>query len=218
MSTVHAEFAKLGKYKWVIYALVVIAQLSTVAYAAWRYHNIGVDGIPYQWRCVPRLETAAFGTDYIRIIFPEDTAKWLDNSMPETGKKIYVYISRNTQGMLQIEGASATRPPFGKDYMTAVITSICSGGKVQFQVPFGRYRMAPQMRDGIYRIGSTDSVIAQIRMKKGAGVIEGVFVNGIPLEQSSSGAVIAAKKAAQQPKTSPSSHGIDTGMVPPAEE
>ncbi|EGL39305.1 hypothetical protein HMPREF1039_0474 [Megasphaera lornae] len=91
MSTVHAEFAKLGKYKWVIYALVVIAQLSTVAYAAWRYHNIGVDGIPYQWRCVPRLETAAFGTDYIRIIFPEDTAKWLDNSMPETGKK-YMYI------------------------------------------------------------------------------------------------------------------------------
>ena len=66
---------------------------------------------------------------------------------------------------------------------------------MQFQVPFGRYRMAPQMRDGIYRIGSTDSVIAQIRMKKGAGVIEGVFVNGVPLEQSSSGAVIAAKKS-----------------------
>ena len=58
----------------------------------------------------------------------------------------------------------------------------------QFQVGFDRYRMAPELTDGIYNLQPDDSVIASIRMKRGEGVIEGIFVNGIPLENISNGA------------------------------
>lgn len=95
-------------------------------------------------------------------------------------------------------------------------------GNVQFQVGFNRYRIAPDKADGIYDITSGDSVIASIRMKKGLGVIEGIYVNGIPLEASSNGAAMEAARSARQgdgeSRTSGRSRIIESGMVPPKEE
>ncbi len=48
---------------------MVLIQFAAFAYMGWRWHNIAVDGIPYQWRAVPRLELSSFGTDYIRVVF-----------------------------------------------------------------------------------------------------------------------------------------------------
>lgn len=193
-------------------------QFAALAYTGWRWHNILVDGIPYQWRAVPRLEISTFGTDYIRVIFPADTAEWRDAAPPEAGQQIYVFISRDASGIMQIEGASASKPPAGTDYMRAEAVSY-NGSRVQFQVGFDRYRLAPEMADGIYNLRTDDSIIASIRIKRGEGVIEGIFVNGIPLEELSNG---AAMDKARQDKAGRSlfdrPHLVDTGMVPPKEE
>lgn len=45
------------------------------------------------------------------------------------------------------------------------------------------------------------------------GVIEGIFVNGIPLENISNGAIIEARKQAQQ-KNMPEKRLVESGMVP----
>ena len=62
-------------------------------------------------------------------------------------------------------------------------------------------------------------------MKKGQGVIEGVFVNGIPLEECGNGAAMAearAKKEAEQKQKTASVFNkpsiVESGMVPPTEE
>ena len=65
----HFSFSLDGRYRWIFFVFVVLVQFAVVAYMGWRWHNIAVDGIPYQWRCVPRLEVSAFGTDYIRVVF-----------------------------------------------------------------------------------------------------------------------------------------------------
>jgi hypothetical protein len=50
--------------------------------------------------------------------------------------------------------------------MQATVVSY-QDGFVQFQVGFDRYRMAPELTDGIYSLQPDDSVIASIRMKRG---------------------------------------------------
>lgn len=210
-------FGRAGKYKWLIFLLVVIIQFGVLGYIGWRWHNISVDGIPYQWKAVPRLEASAFGTDYIRVVFPEDTAKWLDDTPPAVGEPIYVKISRDDKGLMQIEGASTTKPGYGSDYMNAVVVAY-DAGVVQFKVAFDRYRIAPELTDGIYDITNDDSVIASIRMKKGDGIIEGIFVNGIPLEACSNAAAIEASRNQSTASSGGANRLVEPGMVPPKEE
>lgn len=216
------KFSPTSTHKWIVFLIVVVVQLSVIAFIGWRWHNINVDGIPYQWQCVPRLEVSSFGTDYVRVVFPEDTAQWTGNHVPEPGEIVYIKISRDEKGMLQIEGASPDKPGVGSDYMKGTVVTY-QDGLVQFQVGFDRYRIAPEQSDGIYDINSTDNVIASVRMKKGEGVIEGIFVNGIPLESSSNGAAMKAarEKANGSQETaskSNKSHIAEAGMVPPKEE
>lgn len=225
MRAIKFKFSPDGSNKWILFLLVVVIQLGVLGYIGWRWHNISVDGIPYQWRCLPRLEVSAFGTDYVRIVFPEDTTKWLDETSPEEGQLIYVQISRNADGLIQIEGASADKPGRGNDYMKAKVVAF-HDGMVQFKVDFDRYRIAPEHTDGIYTITNKDSVIASVRIKKGDGVIEGVFINGVPLESCSNGAAIEATREQQKGMTTKSSMGkafdkpriVEPGMVPPKEE
>ncbi len=213
-----------GKYKWFFLLAMVVIQLGAVFYISWRWYNISVDGIPYQWRCQPRLAESAFGTDYVRIVFPDNTAKWLDSTPPKKGSRIYVHISSDISGLMQIHGASAEKPGVGGDYMNAAVLSY-ENGFVRFSVAFDRYRIAPELTGGIYNLSSTDSVIASIRMKKGQGVIEGVFVNGIPLEECSDDAAVeAARKKKEQPQQNgilsalEKTRIVESGMVPPAAE
>ncbi len=207
-----------GNHKWLFFLLVVVIQFGVLGYIGWRWHNIGVDGIPYQWNAVLRLEPSAFGTDYIRVVFPEDTTQWLDDTPPAVGQPVYVQISRDDKGLMQIEGASADKPGYGKDYMNATVVAY-DVGSIQFKVAFDCYRIAPELTDGIYDITNDDSVIASIRMKKGDGIIEGIFVNGIPLEACSNAAAIEASR-----QQSHASSLLDTKrivqptMVPPKEE
>ena len=72
--------------------------------------------------------------------------------------------------------------------------------------------------DGIYDITSSENVIASIRMKKGEGVIEGIFVNGVPLEAGSTGAAMAAKQVKNEKTTAPKVRIVASSMVPPKEE
>lgn len=218
------NFSPDGKHKWIVFLIVAVVQLGALAYVGWRWHNISVDGIPYQWRCLPRLAESSFGTDYVRIVFPEDTTQWLDEAVPDEGEQIYVYISHDDSGLMQIEGASAEKPGIGKDYMEAEAVSV-HDGMVQFKVDFDRYRIAPELADGIYNISETDNVVASIRMKKGQGVIEGVFVNGIPLEECGNGAAMAEARAkqghVQAAEGAPVFNKpsiVESGMVPPTEE
>ncbi|MCH4187132.1 MAG: hypothetical protein LKF74_02450 [Megasphaera sp.] len=216
------KFSPDGTHKWIIFLLVIVVQLSVIAFIGWRWHNISVDGIPYQWKCVPRLEVSSFGTDYVRVVFPEDTVQWTGSKVPEPGEIIYIQISRDEKGILQIEGASPDKPGVGSDYMKGTVVAY-HDGSVQFQVGFDRYRIAPEQSDGIYDINSTDNVIASIRMKKGEGVIEGIFVNGIPLESSSNGAAMKAARDAANGSQETASKSTkpriaESGMVPPKEE
>ncbi|MGN0947411.1 hypothetical protein [Megasphaera sp.] len=211
-------FSLHGPSRWGLFLFMVLIQFAAFAYMGWRWHNIAVDGIPYQWRAVPRLELSSFGTDYIRVVFPEDTTQWRDADAPEEGQQIYVYISRDPSGLMKIQGASAEKPLLGSDYMRATVVSY-HDGSVQFQVGFDRYRMAPEMRDGIYDLQADDSVIASIRIKRGEGVIEGLFVNGIPMESMSNGAVMAKARQDKDGQTLFNKpHLVDSGMVPPKEE
>ena len=58
------------RVKWIAFFIICLVQLGALFYVSWRWHNIQVDGIPYQWQCIPRLEQTTFGTDYIRVVFP----------------------------------------------------------------------------------------------------------------------------------------------------
>lgn len=89
---------------------------------------------------------------------------------------------------------------------------------VQFKVGFDRYRVAPEYRDGIYDISAGDSVIANVRLKKGDGVIDGIYINGISLEASSTGAALQGMPHDDAKGTAPKIRIVESTMVPPKEE
>lgn len=120
---------------------------------------------------------------------------------------------------MEILGASAEPPADRGDYMKVKVVDVRENDRtIVFKPPFDRYRIAPEYMDGIYDITSSDNVIASIRMKKGEGVIEGVFVNGVPLEASSTGAAMAAKQVRNEKTTAPKVRIVESSMVPPKEE
>ena len=204
------------RVKWIAFFIICLVQLGALFYVSWRWHNIQVDGIPYQWQCIPRLEQTTFGTDYIRVVFPEDTTTWLDETPPVPEKLIYVYISSDERGLMKISGASASKPDVGQDYMKAAVVDF-ENGTVQFRVGFDRYRIDPAKADGIYDIAGSDSVIASVRMKKGEGVIEGIFINGMPLELCGSAADSQVlENSRRDNEAAPKKLRIaEPGMVPP---
>ena len=57
MKGIHMTFSLSGRNKWLLFLLTIVVQLGALAYVGWRWHNISVDGIPYQWRCLPRRRT-----------------------------------------------------------------------------------------------------------------------------------------------------------------
>lgn len=200
-------------HRWGWFILAVILQFAALGFIGWRWHNIQVDGLPYQWACIPRLEVSSFGTDYVRVVFPQDTAAWQDEAAPKIGQTVYVSIAADDQGLLTVTGASASKPGDGQDYMEAEAVSY-TDGQLQFRVPFDRYRVAPELADGIYHLQDTDKIIAKIRIKHGKGVIEGIFVNGVPLESLSNGAAMIQQGQDKQSGFN-RPHFVDAGMVPP---
>lgn len=204
---------------YLVLIMTVLIQLGFLFYYSWHWHNITVDGIPYQWRCVLRLEMSAFGTDYIRVIFPEDTTVWNDTALPVKGQEIYVAIGQDTRGIMEVRGASASPPADRSDYMKAKVVAVDEEARsVQFKVGFDRYRVAPEYRDGIYDISAGDSVIANVRLKKGDGVIDGIYINGISLEASSTGAALQGMPRDDAKGTAPKIRIVESTMVPPKEE
>ena len=119
---------------------------------------------------------------------------------------------------MKVEGASDSKPDSGSDYMRAEVVSY-EDGRVQFQVGFDRYRLSPEMADASTAFAPMTVLSPSIRIKRGEGVIEGIFVNGVPLEQLSNAAAMdkaRADKAGRSLFDRP--HLVDSGMVPPKEE
>ena len=142
---------------------------------------------------------------YVKQFGIENVTKEADDILndPEI-EAVVIASSTNTHAKFIIESAKAGKNIFCEkpidydiDKIKKLLALVEEKG-VKFQVGFNRYRIAPDKADGIYDIASGDSVIASIRMKKGLGVIEGIYVNGIPLEASSNGAAMEAARSERQ--------------------
>lgn len=147
---------------------------------AWHWHNVKVDGIQYQWKCKPYIANH-LGADYIGAYFPENQAKWLDSEAPESGQTIYIWIAKGGEGFLYIKGAGLDKPT-DSAYMKATAVAY-DGQVVRFKVPFNRFYVDTGAITNLDKITATSSVIASVRIKNGEGVIEGIFVDGIPLTE-----------------------------------
>ena len=139
------------------------------------------------------------GRIHVRVRFPEDTTQWKDDTPPEKDSRFTSIFHGIRRASWKSRGFGVEAFVGGGDYMQATVVSY-QDGFVQFQVGFDRYRMAPELTDGIYNLQPDDSVIASIRMKRGEGVIEGIFVNGIPLENISNGAAMAKARQEKRPR------------------
>lgn len=146
----HFSFSLDGRYRWIFFVFVVLVVRRRRLSATGAGTTSAVDGIPISsapsrgWKYPPLGRTTSTS-------FPEDTTQWKGDTPREEGQQIYVYISRDTSGLMEIQGASAAKPFVGGDYMQATVVSY-QDGFVQFQVGFDRYRMAPELTDGIYNL------------------------------------------------------------------
>lgn len=185
-------------------ALVCAAQLGAAAWSIVRYESTLRSGTRYLIRAAPADPADAFRGRYVvvrpRIVIAtpvtpenEQLLQWI-----QTGETGYAILAPDPQGFARVDGIVLQPPPRG-DYLEIAFAGpqfapdptpgrpVLVGYNIEFSLD--RYYMneaaAPaaekRYAEAVRRDASSRAWLA-VRVKDGAGVIEGLFIDGVPIE------------------------------------
>jgi uncharacterized membrane-anchored protein len=189
-----------------IAALVVLSllQLTVAGWSIVRYESVLSSGTSYRIRAAPIDPADAFRGRYVAvrpaILIPNPIAPGTEEVLKrvQTGETGYAVLTTRADGFAQIARV-VTEPPDQGDYLK--ISHVwqpwvqgdpgARGSFVGYNVsfPFDRYYMnesqAPaaeqRFADAVRRNAESTAWLV-VRVKKGAGVIEGLFIDGVRIE------------------------------------
>lgn len=192
-------------------ALFVVLSVAQVAAAGWsilRFESILASGTPYKVRAAPVDPADAFRGRYV-VVSPSITmaapiaaeTEQLLRSIQSGERKAYVRLAKDAQGFASAAEIVARAPQDGDyleiDYASPIFRprsedpdkSDLTGYALVFS--FDRYYMnetaAPEAQrrsfDTRRNVNSASTIWLTVRVKDGAAVIEGLFVDGIPIEE-----------------------------------
>jgi uncharacterized membrane-anchored protein len=171
-------------------------QLAIPLAMAYRYERARREGTLYRFHVEPFDPVDAFRGRYVAIRLTLTT----DAFIPREGEEVYVLLQRDTDGFASVHTLSADRPKMG-DWLVGTVGSHLwgDGGEsaprrprgTRIELPFDRYYMeegkAPQAERATRPfgpgIGPQMDVTARVRVRHGLGAIEGLDVNGVPIER-----------------------------------
>jgi len=187
-----------------LFLALCAAQLAIPLAMAYRYERTLREGAVYRFHTEPFDPVDAFRGRYVAIRLRLVTAPHPSNQ-DYVGSEFYVVLDRDAQGFATVRTLSRARPSSG-DWLRGTVSDdvyaefaprtdekpperpALLGTRVE--LPYDRYYMeegkAPQAEQAVRSFQPTGprmDVTARVRVRHGLGAIEGLDVNGVPIER-----------------------------------
>lgn len=173
---------------WVVFGLMVCAQLAVPFLMIASREEILESGVAYKFRCGPVDPYDAFRGRYVALSFPNLQIEGWKGPSLDGSETAYALIGVDGEGFAKFTDVTVVRPTSG-DYLEVTAQG---GGTADstlwITLPFDRYYMdefqAPAA-EVAYRAQSRteEGAHALIRVHEGTGVIEGLYFGEVPLEE-----------------------------------
>ena len=183
----------------ILLLVVFVIEAASLLWMRGDYRSVMLDGAEYQVPAAIDFKGDFYGRNYLPLYIPLTEAQWKGNVTPEKGEEIYLSFDKDSEGLMEITGASDVKP--GGLYITTRVIS-ASEGLVRFHFPADRMYMSPeqlkkpsvvelsgrvQVTDETGKKAETrmkNDLTAVIHVKDGRVAISRVLANGSPIEQT----------------------------------
>jgi len=173
---------------FIIFILVVLAQLFIPAQMIFNQESILDNGTAYKFRTQPIDPSDPFRGKYITLRYEISSIPTRD-SLWITNEDVYVYLKKDSLGFAKVEQLSKHTLENDKDYVIAEVGwyNIYSH-QLNINLPFNRFYMEESKAkpaEDAFREAQRDSIpnntYALVYVKDGEAVLYNVFINDIPI-------------------------------------
>jgi uncharacterized membrane-anchored protein len=171
----------------VCFALLCLVQLSVPASMITRKERTLADGTPYRFRVAPIDPVDPFRGRYLRLGFLDTTVPVPEGHGLRRGQEVYGILQADEDGFDRVVRVSE-EPPGSSDYLQVEIEET-DAGQAFIRLPFDRYYLQEHLAaraERIYRESVSESgsnAFITVRVRDGHGIVEGLFVDGVPIEE-----------------------------------
>jgi uncharacterized membrane-anchored protein len=178
---------KSAKLIIALFTLTAAAQLIVPGSLIIRHELTLRRGTVWKFKTAPVDPADAFRGRYVALSFEERQAPLAGKERLTHGQKAYATLETNAAGFTRLK-ALRSSPPADKPYLKVHVASTGTDS-VEVQLPFDRFYLeehtapaAEQAYRQSNRRGQTNATTyALVRVRRGSGVIENVFVDGKPI-------------------------------------
>lgn len=171
-----------------IFGLVCLVQLGVPLAMIQRRELALRDGSVHRFRTAPVDPYDAFRGRYVALQFAEDALDIPAATTYYRNEKVYAVLVRDEDGFTRIDGLSRKRPAQG-EYLTVRVRWETQGETVRVRLPFDRYYMNEKLAPEAERLYRTRRqaderpAYVTVRVKRGFGVLEELYVDGKPITE-----------------------------------
>ncbi len=180
------------KYIWLIFAIMILAQLYVPSKMIWDSESTIKNGTAYKFRTQPVDPYDPFRGKYIDLRYEVERKEYdldgLNNEELQEVYKAYAEVKVKTDGFAEISNLTTDKRNLSGDYIEVKIRSR-QDDKVTINLPYNRYYMEESIakpseyyvRD--MRRDSSIHVYGIINIKDGNGVLTEVMINERPIAE-----------------------------------
>jgi len=167
--------------------LVAAAQLAVPAQMIIQHEEVLRAGTVFKFRTMPVDPYDAFRGRYVSLRIEQTALPVLSGAPWKNGQKVFAMIETDATGFSKLGELRATRPE-SQPYLTVRVSNI-AGPTADVQVPLDRYYMEESLApaaEKAYREHARPSernAYITVRIRDGLGVIENLWVDGVPIQE-----------------------------------
>ncbi|MGD0059536.1 MAG: GDYXXLXY domain-containing protein [Verrucomicrobiia bacterium] len=178
---------KTSKLLFGCFALAAVAQLTVPAWMIVSHERTLLTGKVFKFRTAPVDPYDAFRGRYVRLQIEQKPLPIPAGAQWKIGQEVFALIETDATGFSRLGELRATRPD-GWPYLTVRVNQI-AGPTAWLLVPLDRFYMEENLApaaEKAYREHSRASgrdAYITVRIRDGAGVIENLWVDGVPIHE-----------------------------------
>ena len=176
-----------------LFAAMALLQLAAPAGMILSRERTLAQGEAFKFRTAPVDPYDAFRGRYVSLRIENAEAAWPQAKAAAYGQTVYATIETGDDGFARFGAAFPSRPK-DKPYLKVQAGVADDKGGISLELPFDRFYMeegkAPAAEKAYQehnRRGAQDAYVV-LRVLDGAGVIENLFVGGMPIAEVAAGA------------------------------